>query len=78
MINQGMEETVGIELKFRPEVLLLNMIEDKEEKRFGKMIFYMLTAAGLLCARYWKIKRDVKIDEWINKLLDTMEPDTIS
>lgn len=78
MIYFEIKKIVNIKLKFSPDVFLLNVIDFELEKKCGKILFYMLSAARIIYAQNWKSKIIPSKEEWTYKLLDMMEMDKLS
>lgn len=58
--------------------LLSMVINEKLEQKYGKLIFYMTTAARILYAAKWKDKEAQNINVWLLKLYEFMETDKLT
>lgn len=57
---------------------LLNIIsDDKLEQKYGKLLFYMISAGRMVYTQKWKMKTIPNVKDWLIKLYDVIETDKL-
>lgn len=78
-IHKEMTEILNISYRKDPKLYLLSMIDQSDETRnFEKLIFYMTSAARVLYAGSWKDTKIPTLEQWLIKLYDFMELDSLT
>ena len=54
----------------KPDFFLLGILEDDQEEKYGNLLLYMITAARMVYAQYWKKENTRTKEEWMMKLME--------
>lgn len=80
-IHEEIQKIIDLKFPCTPEFYLLNMtsvLGIEKEKKYWRLVLYLITSARIVLARYWKLKTTPNIEEWLEKIVEVRELDKIT
>lgn len=70
MIHKTIQKILNVNIMKKTEFYLLGLMEEDLQKKHGKLLLNMITAARIIFAQQWKEEYLPMIEEWIIKVID--------
>lgn len=78
MIAEAIAEVLGYNLTKIPEIYILGLKMEEFKPEDRTIIWYMLAAARILLAKYWKSEKTPELFEWKAKLIYMADVDKLT